>query len=353
MKRLHKILYVLLIAFILMAAPVIFPMQDQVAVTQAASLSINHKALSLEVGQSKTLKIYGTSRKVTWSSSKKSVAIVSSSGKITAKDVGSTTITAAVSGKKLTCKVIVKEPIKISYKSYNLDIGKTKTLRITGTEKVITWSSSNKKVATVSSKGKVTALASGWATITASVDGKKLSCVIKVYKDNPYRKKAPFAATELRLSDFSIVIPKGWYFEKDISEKDEYYAFAAPSDSENGSYVMLYILDTGEKSPTYKEAKKELQMSITKASIKAYYESFAEGLGINVTGFKQKDYKAAFGDTLQSYYTLRLGEYIFKESVYAFYLDGYYIEITVTDSDEAAGFPKTAEYILNSFMIKK
>ncbi len=343
MKRIHKTVYAILIALVLFTVP---------AISYAASISISNKSITLEIGQTRTLKISGTGKKVTWSTSKKSVASVSSSGKITAKSVGSAIIAATVSGKRLTCKVTVKEPIKISHKSYNLDIGKAKTLKITGTAKRISWSSSDKKVATVSSSGKVTALASGKATITASVEGKKLTCSIKVYKDNPYLKNAPFHTTELRLSNLSIIIPKNWLTEKNNSE-DEFFIFTTPPDAMEGSYVMLYILDTGKKSPSYADAKKEMQQSITRASIKAYYEGLATGLRINVAGFGQKDYNAAFGDALKSYYTLTLGDYLIKESVYAFYLDRYYVELTVADADDNESFPKMAEYILNSFMIKK
>ena len=78
------------------------------------------------------------------------------------------------------------------------------------------------------------------------------------------------------------------------------------------------------------------------------------GLSVNVTNFKQKDYKAAFGDTLKSYYTLQLGDYIIiNEAGYTIYLDGYYVELTVADADNDALFLQYAECILNSMMPKK
>ena len=57
------------------------------------------------------MKILNTSKKVTWSSSKKAVATVSAKGKITAKKAGTTTITGKVNGKKYKCKVTVKNQI--------------------------------------------------------------------------------------------------------------------------------------------------------------------------------------------------------------------------------------------------
>ena len=58
--------------------------------------------------------------------------------------------------------------------------GKTLQLKVTGATKGVKWSSSRPKVAKVNQKGLVTALKAGKATITAKVNGKKLTCAIKV-----------------------------------------------------------------------------------------------------------------------------------------------------------------------------
>lgn len=73
----------------------------------AVKLSATRKTLS--VGQSFALNVTGTYEKAEWSSSKKSVASVDQSGKITAKKAGNAIITAKVSGKTLKCKVRVKK----------------------------------------------------------------------------------------------------------------------------------------------------------------------------------------------------------------------------------------------------
>jgi hypothetical protein len=75
---------------------------------KAAAIKLNKTALTLTAGSSSTLKVKGTKAKVKWTSSKKSVATVSSSGFVNAKTSGSTTITAKVSGKKLRCTVTVR-----------------------------------------------------------------------------------------------------------------------------------------------------------------------------------------------------------------------------------------------------
>ena len=70
--------------------------------------------LTMMVGEKKTLKVKNISgkTKVTWKSSKKSVATVSKKGVVTAKKKGSTVISVKIKGRKkpLTCKVTVKLP---------------------------------------------------------------------------------------------------------------------------------------------------------------------------------------------------------------------------------------------------
>ncbi|HIR27934.1 MAG TPA: Ig domain-containing protein [Candidatus Choladousia intestinigallinarum] len=144
-----------------------------------AAVKLNKKAVTLIKSQSATLKISGTKKKAKWSSSKKSVATVTQTGKVTAKKKGATVITAKIGSKKYTCKVTVQSP-SISKKSATLQKGKTLTLKLSGTNQKVTWKSSNKNVATVSSKGKVTAKKAGTATITATVLKKKYTCKITV-----------------------------------------------------------------------------------------------------------------------------------------------------------------------------
>ena len=74
---------------------------------QAATVKLNRKSVTLEVGKSKKIKVKGTKEKVKWSSSDKKVAKVSKKGKITAKGEGTCTITAKVGSKTFTCQVTV------------------------------------------------------------------------------------------------------------------------------------------------------------------------------------------------------------------------------------------------------
>ncbi len=157
------------------------PIQNPIIEVQAkAKVKLNVTKKTIDKGKTYTLKVSGTSKKVKWSSSNKSVATVSSKGKVTAKKAGTATISAKVDGKTLKCKITVKNPIKINATSKTLYKGNTYTLKVSGTSKKVTWSSSNKSVATVSSKGKVTAKKAGTTTISAKVSGKTLKCKITV-----------------------------------------------------------------------------------------------------------------------------------------------------------------------------
>ena len=79
--------------------------------TEAASPKISKKSIGLVVGEKYTLKVSGVSKsKVTWKSSKTSVATVTKNGKVTAKKRGTAKISAKIKGgKTLKCTVRVAE----------------------------------------------------------------------------------------------------------------------------------------------------------------------------------------------------------------------------------------------------
>ena len=106
MKKITKAMFILILSFVVLT-PITYPLTTQTVIAEAASVKISKTKLSLNTGDTKTLKITGTTKKITWSTSDKSVATVSSKGKVTAKNAGSAVITASVNGTKLTCKVTV------------------------------------------------------------------------------------------------------------------------------------------------------------------------------------------------------------------------------------------------------
>lgn len=55
-------------------------------------------------------------------------------------------------------------------------------LKVSGTTSSVTWASKNTGIATVSGSGVVKAVSAGTTTITATVDGKVLECIVRVTK---------------------------------------------------------------------------------------------------------------------------------------------------------------------------
>lgn len=85
---------------------------------------LNHKKVTMFVGQTKKLKIKNKRKnaKVKWYSKNKSVAKVTKKGKVIAKNVGKTTIIAKVKKKKYKCRVVVKSSkIKESSRNNNCE----------------------------------------------------------------------------------------------------------------------------------------------------------------------------------------------------------------------------------------
>lgn len=75
----------------------------------AAKIKLNKTKLKLTVGSTYKLKINQKKVKVKWTSSKKKIASVNSQGKVKAKKVGTTIISAKVKGKKYKCRVTVQK----------------------------------------------------------------------------------------------------------------------------------------------------------------------------------------------------------------------------------------------------
>ena len=116
-----------------LAAPALLPARIAPAAgAQAATkVKLNKAKATLYVGQTLQLKLNNATGKVTWKSGKKSVAAVSSKGKVTAKKKGTATITAVSGGKKYTCKVTVKPGLAMSSTSVSVPTEGKATFKLT------------------------------------------------------------------------------------------------------------------------------------------------------------------------------------------------------------------------------
>ena len=149
--------------------------------------------------------------------------------------------------------------VKLNKKKLTLEVGKSETLKITGTKSKITWSSSNKSVATVSTKGKVTAKKAGKATITAKVGTKKYSCTVTVKKATVQdSSKAPFTPQEAKLGNISFQYPKDWTNNVLLGEGSQLMTLLYPSNADilnEASYIAIIISETDMPVPEASDLK--------------------------------------------------------------------------------------------------
>ena len=160
-----------------------------------------------------------TNPRVSYTTSDASVAMVSSTGVVTARDEGSCTITVKTADGDYTasCRVVVKYPepevihvesVSLSSKSLRFE-EKNRTVSLSATvlpmdaeNRSVVWSSSNSSVARVDSLGNVTSVSNGTCIITVrSLDGSKVdTCTVTV--DAPLTRYTYKFSSEFDYKDF-------------------------------------------------------------------------------------------------------------------------------------------------------
>lgn len=171
---------------------------------EPAVLTMNKTSVELTVGSSFALTVSGAD-KVAFSSSDEAVATVSANGTVQAVSTGSAVITASAADTTATCRVAVTaavdqptDPVTPDapdtpsdlaiYSAYGksvvtdvtIEAGKEALMEVQGTDSAVTWSIADSSVATVDSSGMVKGVASGETTLTATVDGQTLTCIVRV-----------------------------------------------------------------------------------------------------------------------------------------------------------------------------
>lgn len=156
--------------------------------TTTKSLTLAKGATYKKLASSIAVTPVTSKEKVTYSSSNKKVATVSSKGVIKAKKAGTAKITVKSGSKKVvvTVKVTGVKTTNLSGVPAAKSVSKGKSFKIKAiatpknTDEKITFKSSNKKVVTVTSKGVVKGLKKGTATITVQSGSKKMTCKVTV-----------------------------------------------------------------------------------------------------------------------------------------------------------------------------
>lgn len=152
-------------------------------VIKISSIKINSKEITMLSGKTRQLTARitptNTTESVSWYSTDTSVVIVDDDGRITT--VGPGTASVVVSGglNNVESECIVHS-MAISQSSIRLEQYDTFDLAVDGAVKAVSWRTGNPRVATVNSSGHVVGRMAGTTTITATVDGKTLTCVVTV-----------------------------------------------------------------------------------------------------------------------------------------------------------------------------
>lgn len=210
------------------------PADTTVAVS---GITLNAKTIYLKTGTKFTAKAAvapanATNKKVTWTSNKKNIATVSTSGVITAKKkTGKATITAKAGNRsaKITVNVVKKAKkttsVKLSKSKVTLTVKDNVALAATlskGATSKVKWTTSDKKVASVKD-GVVTAKKKGVAVITATADGKSADCVVTV-KDAKGKKAATL---KVKTKKISVKVKKTKKIKVTLAKKDSVKSYVS------------------------------------------------------------------------------------------------------------------------------
>lgn len=195
-KNFGRSLFSLFMALVMVLSLAVIP-------TSAAKVSLNKSSVTLVKGHSVTLSVNGTNKKITWSSDNESVAAVSKKGKVTAKKIGTATVSASFGKSVLKCKVTVKAgSISTNGNDLSVEVGKTASISVKAVGiHDLAVSSSDEKVANAALSGKfngdvtivkVNGIADGTAKIKIYVKGYEKSIYkyveVKVGKGKPTEK---------------------------------------------------------------------------------------------------------------------------------------------------------------------
>ena len=169
---------------------------------QKTKITLGAKRVSLERGETYQLTTETSNYSTpTFSSNRKSIAVVDSNGVITACKPGDAVITVKADGTKTTCRVKVRKPTitltPLYFKLYRCQ--RVQLTAKTSSGIAPTWSSNRSRVATVDEDGMVTAHKHGTALITAKVDGVSKRCEIVV------------ASPKITLASRSLTLSAGDY----------------------------------------------------------------------------------------------------------------------------------------------
>ena len=240
-------------------------------------ISLNKKELTLEIGNEETLSVnYNPSnaenKKVTWTSSNETIAIVDN-GKVKAIKPGTAEIKAiSEEGKKeATCKVTVKsapiESISFGDEEITVYVDSVTTLVTVPTPEntaIINpvWTSSEENVATVK-EGTVTAKSIGTTKITVSDESGKISASININVIEKPEEKLLITVDgydlgfDINTKDYTLLIGNESSLNINVNRNQNKYSIGGNRDLKNGSIITVTINDKTKTTYVINIKKKE------------------------------------------------------------------------------------------------
>lgn len=234
------------------------------------SISLNKTSLTLEVGSEETLTVsynptYAENKKITWESSDKSIATVSSDGLITAKKPGTVTIkaTSLEGSKEATCELTVISPpiesIKFEEEAKTIYVGDKTTLKTISTPENTSinnpiWTSSDESVATISA-GIITAVSPGTTIITISNEDGTITATTTITVLEKPKEPLSIKVKGYDLSfnpnkkDYTLKINDDTSLNFDINVDSDKIIINGNNNLKNGSIITITIND--ETTETY------------------------------------------------------------------------------------------------------
>ena len=225
-----------------------------------------------------------TGETVTWSSSNGSVASVDSDGKVTAKAIGTATITATAGSKTATCtvNVVYNSFIEISTTKVSLIIGEhddetvsitvrdDKANKITNPPNVV-WSSENESIAKVDSNGKITAVKPGTTKIIAKVPGGQRDFDV-VVSNLPAFTDFSNAKIELVKNNTSNVNLNVNNISNSEKHRGYYYTITSKNEKPELKLLKSGEVDTDSSDSKWKQMHKNSQGVVVGYSLEDYVQ---------------------------------------------------------------------------------
>ena len=137
-------------------------------------------------GETEQLTVSGGGGSYTWKSDDAAVATVTPEGLVTATGSGNTNVSVTDGYTTAVCIVRVRGQqntagtVRLNRDDMTMAPGTTFQLKVSGTSSPVTWSVADSSIATVAGDGTVSFIKKGKTTVTASVDGKSLTCIVRV-----------------------------------------------------------------------------------------------------------------------------------------------------------------------------